>query len=47
MGSTQTSYKIVVVGMQGAGKTSYCRLLTPIVRRFSTDAFNHFDFRVT
>ena len=44
MGSNQSVYKIVVVGMQGAGKTSYCGLLQPIFKIFFTDAFNYFEF---
>ena len=47
MGSQQSLYKIVVVGMQGAGKTSFCGLLQPIAKIFFTEAFNYFEFGIT
>ena len=47
MGGNQSIYKIVIIGMQGAGKTSYCGLLQPIQKIFFTEAFNYFEFQMT
>lgn len=47
MGGKQSVYKIVIIGMQGAGKTSYCGLLQPIQKIFFTEAFNYFEFQMT
>ena len=44
MGSKQSVYKVVIIGMHGAGKTSYCGLLQPIDKIFFTEAFNYFEF---
>ena len=44
MGNQNSVYKIVVIGMRGAGKSAYCSLLEPIVNSFSTDVFQYFEY---
>ena len=47
MGGKQSFFKIVVIGMSRAGKTTFCSLLEPREKLFPTEAFNYFEFQNT
>ena len=47
MGSENSVYKIVVIGMRGAGKSAWCELLEPVSKRFNVEAFEYLEFEYT
>ena len=47
MGGSQSEFKVVIVGLQGAGKTCFCNLMWPKEQVFQTDAFVNFHFPLT
>ena len=47
MGNKPSVHKIVVVGLQGSGKSTYCSLFCPRNKGFFTDAFTFFEHPLT
>ena len=47
MGNKKTTHKIVVVGVQGSGKSMFCRQFEPRDKGLHTNEFNFFQHQYT